>query len=164
MLQAREAEMVKRKSHRRARCPVARPLDAIGDWWSLLIVRDAFEGLNRFNEFQRNLGLAKNILSARLKNLVAHGIFEIVPAPEAGRHEYRLTTKGKGLFPVVVALRQWGEDFFFDPAESHVQLVDRKDGFPVRRIAVQSHDGRIVGPEETFVRAPIKSKAVARAH
>ena len=59
--------MVKRISHREARCPVARPLDAIGDWWSLLIVRDAFEGLTRFGEFQKSLGLAKNILSARLR-------------------------------------------------------------------------------------------------
>jgi DNA-binding HxlR family transcriptional regulator len=155
--------MVKRKSHRKARCPVARPLDAIGDWWSLLIVRDAFEGLTRFNEFQKSLGLAKNILSARLKNLVAHGILDVVPSAE-GRHAYVLTAKGKALFPVVVALRQWGEDFFFVPGEKHVVLVDRKDELPVRRLTVHSHDGRVVGPEETFVRMPAKGRALRPAN
>jgi len=157
--------MVKRKSHRKARCPVARPLDAIGDWWSLLIVRDAFEGLTRFGEFQKNLGLAKNILSARLKNLVAHGIFEVVPASDgSSHHEYRLTTKGTGLFPVVVALRQWGEDFFFARGEEHVSLVDKRDERPIRRLTVQAHDGRTVGPEETFVRTPRRRTTVTRLH
>ena len=75
--------MVKRTSHKKASCPVARPLDAIGDWWSLLIVRDAFDGLRRFGEFQSNLGLAKNILSSRLKSLVDHEILETVPPPMA---------------------------------------------------------------------------------
>src|SRR5580704_1202330 len=70
--------MVKRISHRDASCPIARPLDAIGDWWSLLIIRDVFDGRHRFGEFQKNLGLAKNILSARLRNLVEHGILDTV--------------------------------------------------------------------------------------
>jgi DNA-binding HxlR family transcriptional regulator len=153
--------MVKRKSHHKARCPVARPLDAIGDWWSLLIVRDAFEGSTRFNEFQKSLGLAKNILSARLKNLVAHDVFHVVPSAD-GRHAYVLTTKGKGLFPVVVALRQWGEDFFFEHGEGHVILMDKEHEQPVRRLRVQSHDGRLVGPEDTVVRAPAKRKRAER--
>lgn len=149
--------MPKRKSHREARCPVARPLDAIGDWWSLLIVRDAFEGRGRFSDFQENLGLAKNILSSRLKNLVEHGILETVPSREGGlRREYVLTQKGVGLFPVLVALRQWGEEFFFKPGERHVTLVDSRDGRPVRRVVVQAHDGRILSPGETLVRPPRK--------
>src|ERR1700759_3284399 len=106
--------MVKRTSHKDAGCPVARPLDAIGDWWSLLIVRDAFDGLSRFGEFQKNLGLAKNILSVRLRNLVDHGILDTVPAADGSLYqEYVLTEKGRGLFTLLVALRQWGEKFFF---------------------------------------------------
>ncbi len=145
--------MVKRTSHQDARCPVARPLDAIGDWWSLLIIRDAFEGLRRFGEFQKSLGLAKNILSARLRNLVQHGILDTVPASDGSHYqEYLLTEKGRGMFPLMVALRQWGEDFFFTPDESHVLLLDRKLGLPVRRLELRSQDGRVLGPEDTIVR------------
>jgi DNA-binding HxlR family transcriptional regulator len=147
--------LVKRTSHKEAGCPVARPLDAIGDWWSLLIIRDAFDGLRRFGEFQKNLGLAKNILSARLRNLVDHGILETVPASDGSAyHEYALTEKGLGLFPLLVALRQWGEEYFFDPRETHVQLVDRNTGKPVRKLELRSQDGRLLGPSETVVMPP----------
>jgi DNA-binding HxlR family transcriptional regulator len=146
--------MVKRTSHKEATCPVARPLDAIGDWWSLLIIRDAFDGLRRFGEFQKNLGLAKNILSARLRNLVEHGIFDTVPASDGSAYEeYVLTDKGRGLFPVLVALRQWGESYFFDPGETHVCLMDRERGKPVRKLELRSHDGRLLGPSDTIVMA-----------
>jgi DNA-binding HxlR family transcriptional regulator len=145
--------MVKRISHRAASCPVARPLDAIGDWWSLLIVRDAFEGLTRFGEFQKSLGLAKNILSARLRNLVEHGILDTVPASDGSAYrEYVLTDKGRGLFPLLVALRQWGEDYFFEPDETHVQLVDRKRGQAVRRLELRSRDGRLLQATDTVVK------------
>ncbi|WP_454647994.1 winged helix-turn-helix transcriptional regulator [Bradyrhizobium liaoningense] len=152
--------MGKRISHKSSLCGVARPLDAIGDWWSLLIVRDAFDGLRRFGEFQKSLGLAKNILSARLRNLVAHGIMVIVPAAEGGPYqEYELTEKGRGLFLVLAALRQWGEDFFFAPEEAHVLLVDKKSGAPVRRLELRARDGRILGPADTIVRhAPTMDK------
>ncbi|MBN9516676.1 MAG: helix-turn-helix transcriptional regulator [Alphaproteobacteria bacterium] len=146
--------MVKRISHRDAHCPVARPLDAIGDWWSLLIVRDAFDGLRRFGEFQKSLGLAKNILSARLKNLVEHDVLKTVPASDGSAYqEYVLTEKGRGLFPLLVALRQWGEDYFFQPSEGHVTLVDRKRGKPVRRLELRAQDGRLLEPEDTYVKA-----------
>jgi hypothetical protein len=145
--------MVKRTSHKDANCPVARPLDAIGDWWSLLIIRDAFDGLTRFGEFHKSLGLAKNILSARLRNLVEHGIFKTVPASDGSAfQEYLLTDKGRGLFPLLVALRQWGEDYFFDPDEAHVQLVDRKRGRPVRRLELRSQDGCLLGLTDTVVK------------
>jgi DNA-binding HxlR family transcriptional regulator len=145
--------MVKRTSHKDAACPVARPLDAIGDWWSLLIIRDAFDGLRRFGEFQKNLGLAKNILSARLRNLVEHGILDIVPASDGSVYqEYVLTEKGRGLFPLLVALRQWGEDYFFEPDETHVLLVDRKRGLPVRRLELRAQDGRLLGPADTTLK------------
>ncbi len=147
--------MAKRISHKDLLCGVARPLDAIGDWWSLLIVRDAFDGLRRFGEFQKSLGLAKNILSARLRNLVAHGILDTVPAADGSPYqEYVLTAKGRGMFPLLVALRQWGEDYFFDPDETHVLLVDKKSGLPVRRLELRAQDGRVLGPESTEVRMP----------
>ena len=147
--------MAKRISHKGSLCGVARPLDAIGDWWSLLIVRDAFDGLRRFGEFQKSLGLAKNILSVRLRNLVAHGILETVPASDGSPYqEYSLTEKGRGLFPVLVALRQWGEDFFFDPDEPHVELIDRKTGLPVRKLELRAQDGRVIGADDTLVRLP----------
>lgn len=144
--------MVKRTSHKDSLCGVARPLDAIGDWWSLLIVRDAFDGLRRFGEFQKNLGLAKNILSVRLRNLVAHGILDTVPAADGSAYqEYVLTEKGRGLFTLLVALRQWGEEFFFEPDETHVQLVDKQTGLPVQKLELRSHDGRVLEPEDTIV-------------
>ncbi|QEN85423.1 helix-turn-helix transcriptional regulator [Labrys sp. KNU-23] len=147
--------MAKRISHQDSLCGVARPLDAIGDWWSLLIVRDAFDGLRRFGEFQKNLGLAKNILSARLRNLVSHGIMDLVPASDGSpHHEYILTEKGRGLFLVLVALRQWGEDFFFEPDEAHVLLVDKKTALPVRRLELRAQDGRVLGAQDTLVRSP----------
>ena len=147
--------MDKRISHGRSQCGVARPLDAIGDWWSLLIVRDAFGGLRRFSEFQKSLGVAKNILSARLRSLVAHGIMEMLPASDGSPYqEYVLTEKGRGMFPLLVALRQWGEDFFFEPDEAHVLLADKKSGLPVRRLELRSQDGRVLGAEDTFVRLP----------
>lgn len=144
--------MVKRTSHHDVPCGVARPLDAIGDGWSLLIVRDCFGGLTRFGEFQRSLGLAKNILAARLRNLLDHGILDTVPAADGGAHlEYRLTDKGRALFPLLVALRQWGEDYFFAPGEAHVRLVDRERGQPVRPLEVHARDGRLLAPDDTMV-------------
>jgi DNA-binding HxlR family transcriptional regulator len=155
--------MVKRTSHKDSLCGVARPLDAIGDWWSLLIVRDAFDGLRRFGEFQKNLGLAKNILSVRLRNLVAHDILDTVPAADGSPYqEYVLTEKGRGLFPLLVALRQWGESFFFEPDEAHALLVDKKLGLPVRKLELRAQDGRVVGPEDTMVRLPPAAGAVKR--
>lgn len=143
--------MVARKSLKGDYCPSARSLDVIGDWWSLLIVRDAFDGLTRFGEFQKSLGIAKNILTERLRTLVSTGILELVPTSEGGaRMEYRLTAMGKDLFPVMVALRQFGERHLFAPAEDHSLLVDRASGQPVR-LDIRAHDGRAIGPDETVI-------------
>ena len=147
--------MVKRTSHQDTPCGVARPLDAIGDGWSLLIVRDALAGLRRFGEFQASLGLAKNILAARLRTLVAHGIMEIAPAPDGGAYqEYVLTAKGRALFPVLVALRQWGDTFCFEPDEARARLLDRHTGRPLETLQVRAQDGRVLGPEGTRVVLP----------
>ncbi|APW63341.1 winged helix-turn-helix transcriptional regulator [Paludisphaera borealis] len=145
--------MVKRTSLEGAECPVARSLDAIGDWWSLLIIRDAFDGLRRFGEFQKSLGVAKNILTARLRALTAHGILELAPASDGSVYqEYVLTPRGRGLFHVVVGLRQWGEESFYEPGETHSVLVDREGGLPVRRLELRSEDGRLLGPADTIVK------------
>src|SRR5713101_1481071 len=122
---------MKRKCLEKSDCPIARTLDVIGDWWSLLIVRDAFFGRRRFCEFQKSLGLAKNILCTRLQKLVAHGIFKLVPASDGSAYqEYKLTEKGRKLYIVLVALRQWGESCLFKKGKSDNLLVDRESGRP----------------------------------
>lgn len=137
---------MRRKSFEKASCPIARSLDLIGDWWSLLIIRDAFFGIRRFGEFQRSLGLARNILAARLKTLVARGIMQTAPASDGSAYqEYVLTEKGQALLPVLVALGQWGNDFLFQPGEERSQLVDTETGRPPKRLLVRSQDGRALG-------------------
>ncbi len=144
---------MKRTSLRRHECPVARALDSIGDWWSLLIVRDAFDGMRRFGEFQKSLRIAKNILAARLGQLVADGILELGPSTDGSRyHEYRLTAKGQDLFPVIVALRQWGEAYFFRKNEAHSVLVDRRKQQPVQKMRVLSKEGKTLVAADTVVK------------
>jgi DNA-binding HxlR family transcriptional regulator len=135
------------------RCPVARTVDIVGDKWSLLIIRDAFEGIRRFGQFQRNLGVAKNILSDRLRNLVEVGILAIQPASDGTSYrEYVLTSKGKDLFDVVVSLRQWGQNHAYAPGEDYVRLVDRATDEPVPRLVYTTPDGHTICPDETRVR------------
>ena len=123
----RLSKMVRRTNQMRAASPIGRALDAVGDWWTLLIVREAFEGVSRFGEFQRSLGLAKNILSARLRTLRQHGILKTAPASDgSGYQQYVLTQKGRALLPVLVALEKWGERFMFAPGERKAVLLDRK--------------------------------------
>lgn len=105
-------------------CPVARTVDLVGDRWSLLIIRDAMDGATSFTEFRRRLGIARNILTDRLRRLVEHGILDKGAADDGRRHTYRLTPAGKDLFAAVVALRQWGERHAFAPGEPHSVLVD----------------------------------------
>jgi DNA-binding HxlR family transcriptional regulator len=136
---------MRRKSFKHDLCPAARSLDSIGEWWSLLIVRNALFGMRRFSDFQEDLGLAKNILSARLKKLVAYGIMEQVPASDGSAYrEYVLTKKGRELFPVIVALRQWGENYLFSRGEKRLQLLDKRTRKPVRRLEVQNAKGIIL--------------------
>jgi DNA-binding HxlR family transcriptional regulator len=145
--------MAKRKSHEDAECPVARTLDAIGDSWSLLIIRDAFNGVRRFGEFQKNLGMAKNILAARLRKLVAHGILQAIPASDGSAYqEYVLSAKGCSLFHVIVGLREWGETYCFRPGEAHSILVDRVKDRPVGRLELRACDGRLLGPADARVK------------
>jgi DNA-binding HxlR family transcriptional regulator len=142
--------MVKRTSLEHADCPIARALDAIGDWWSLLIIRDALLGRRRFGEFQKSLGLAKNILTVRLRALVDRGILAMAPASDGSAYqEYVLTPKGRGLFPVLVALRQWSEEYDETPEEIATILVDRQKGRPVRKLELHARDGRLLSLADT---------------
>jgi DNA-binding HxlR family transcriptional regulator len=150
---SRRIEMVKRTSLEKAECPIARSLDAIGDWWSLLIIRDALLGIRRFSEFQKNIGLAKNILTVRLRTLVDQGILKTAPASDGSAYqEYVLTPKGRGVFPVLVALRQWSEEFCGERDGFPTLLVDRNKGRPVRKLELRSADGLLLGEGDTEVR------------
>lgn len=145
--------MVRRTSFAKAECPIARSLDAIGDWWSLLIIRDAFLGIRRFSEFQNNLGMARNILTVRLRALLEQGILKTAPASDGSAYrEYVLTPKGRAVFPVLVALRQWSEDFSYGRGGPPTVLVDRKKGFRVRKLELRSQDGRLLGEADTELR------------
>jgi DNA-binding HxlR family transcriptional regulator len=145
--------MVKRTSLADADCPIARALDVIGDWWSLLIVRDALLGRRRFGEFQKSLGLAKNILTTRLRTLVDRGILQMAPASDGSAYqEYVPTPKGRGIFPILVALRQWSEEFDEHPEEIATLLVDRDSGRPVKRLELHASDGRILGFRDTALK------------
>lgn len=134
-------------------CPVARALDLIGDRWSLLIVRDAFDGVSRFGDFQRSLGMARNILADRLRRLVEAGVLEMRPAAEGSAYqEYVLTARGLDLFAVVVALRQWGEGHLFAPGEPHSLLLDRRTGQPLPPMRPCGDNGQPLPPAHTLVR------------
>lgn len=134
-------------------CPVARTLNLIGDRWSLLIIRDTFDGICRFKDFQQNLGVARNILSDRLKKLTHAGILAMKPASDGTAYqEYILTDKGEHLFTVIVALRQWGEDNLFGEDEPHSVLIDKQTGKPVLPVALMTEHGDILSPSETQVR------------
>ena len=123
------------------RCPIPAAVELIGEKWAFLILRGAFNGLHHFEEFQAGLGIARNILSDRLAKMVAGGILERSPDPDDRRRViYSMTPKGEGLLPVVLALRQWGDEWGYGKMD--IVLADRRDGRPVRKICVQAHDGR----------------------
>jgi len=144
---------MKRTSLESDACPIARALDKIGDWWSLLIIRDALLGRRRFGEFQKSLGAAKNILTTRLRMLVDEGILETVPASDGSAYQdYMPTEKGRGVFPVLVALRQWSETFDANPDEIDTLLVDREKGLPVRKLELYSQDRRLLGVGDTILK------------
>ncbi|WP_224652861.1 winged helix-turn-helix transcriptional regulator [Pectobacterium versatile] len=144
--------MVKRKSLKEDACPVARALDVVGDRWALLIIRDAFDNRRRFGDFQRSLGVAKNILTDRLRTLVEEGILSVQPVSESSAYqEYILTPKGEQLFPLVVALRQWGEQQLFAEGEPHSLLLDKHTSQPLQTMLPHSAEGQRLVGQDTFV-------------
>jgi DNA-binding HxlR family transcriptional regulator len=124
-------------------CGIAQALEVLGDWWTLLVVRDAFFGVRRFSDFEANLGIAKNILADRLQRLVDQGIFEKADVGEAGqRFEYRLTGKGEALLPVLTALRDWSDEWVFGPGREPVIVKDRHTNRRIPKLRVTAADGR----------------------
>jgi len=127
-----------------AECSLPAALEAMGERWSFLILRAAFNGLYHFEEFQSELGIARNILANRLARLVEHGILKRDALPEDRRKiEYRLTDKGMALLPTMIALRQWGERWETGVAATPV-LVDARDMRPIAPIEVRAWDGRVL--------------------
>ncbi len=142
---------MKRKCLEGNGCPVARALDVVGDWWTLLIIRDAFAGVTRFGDFQKNLGVAKNILATRLKDMVEQGLLETRDV--GARSDYQLTDKGRALMPVLVTLAQWGEAHT-EPADVGTQLLDARLLKPLRKVEIVSEDGRVMGLGDIVTQAP----------
>ena len=130
-------------------CSIARSLEVIGERWTLLVLRDAFLGVRRFDDFQRSLGIARNVLAARLGRLVDEGVLEKVAyqqRPE--RHEYRLTEKGLGLWPVIVALLRWGDEHYPEEAGPPRVLEHRDCGGTVTTRLTCSRCGAELGPHD----------------
>ena len=147
--------MVTRKDPSEDTCPVARTLALVGDRWSLMIVRDAFDGMHRFSDFQRSLAVARNILSDRLRRLVEAGILATRPASDGSAYqEYVLTEMGESLFPIVLALRQWGERHLFARGERRSQMVEKRTGKPVPLMMPRSSDGEVLSHADAEVRKP----------
>ena len=129
-------------------CSLPAALEAVGERWSFLILRGAFNGLHHFEEFQSTLGIARNILSNRLGRLVENDILQRTPDPGDRRKiAYRLTEKGRDLLPVLIALRQWGERWV-SGVPSNPVLVDRESRLPVAPMAVRAMDGRALSLRE----------------
>lgn len=128
-----------------ATCGLPSALEVMGERWSFMILRAAFNGLVHFEEFSNELGIARNILSNRLSRLVANGVMERTPCAEDRRKvEYRLTEKGHDLLPAMLALREWGEKYS-DNVSPELVLVDAEKGEPIAPIAIRAADGRELG-------------------
>jgi DNA-binding HxlR family transcriptional regulator len=123
-------------------CSVARALEQVGEWWTLLIVREAFLGVQRFSEFEQRLGISRNILSERLSKLVEVGILERQKVVGRGNPQnYKLTRKGLDLFPVIVALLQWGDKWINHEQGAPVILLERESGSEIAPIQLMSRTG-----------------------
>jgi DNA-binding HxlR family transcriptional regulator len=136
---------VERKSFAGMPCSVAQCLEVVGEWWSMLIVRDIFRGATRFDELRKSLGISRNILNQRLQHLVEHGVLERVRYSEhPPRYEYRLTGKGRDLWPVLTAMRQWG-DQHAAPDGAPLQMVHHDCGNVVDAVMTCSGCGELLG-------------------
>lgn len=151
--------MAKQKSLQTSECPVARAVESIGERWCFMILREAFDDVRRFSEFRKNLGLAKNILATRLKHLIEIGVLEISPASDGSAYkEYILTDMGRSAFPVVVAMRQWGERYLYKQGEMHSVLLDNVNGEPLLTLEVRASNGRVLGPADCYRNSVITAK------
>jgi DNA-binding HxlR family transcriptional regulator len=129
-----------------ARCPIARTIDLVGEWWSILILRDAFRGVRRFDEFQASLGIARNMLSRRLKRLVEAGLLETRPySARPPRHEYRLTDKGRDFHPVLMTLMAWGSRWV--QRDQTAVAVSRRTRLPLDPLLIDRATGEPITPQ-----------------
>ena len=144
-------------------CPIAHSLERVGEWWSILILRDAFAGLTRFEEFQDSLGIAPNMLTRRLTALVEDGLLERRPYSERPpRHEYVLTERGRDFRPVLLAMMAWGNRHFA-PEGASVQLVDARTGAPADPVLVDRTSLRpVTGPDFILAPGPAAGEGVRR--
>ncbi len=139
---------VERKSFAHMDCSVAQCLEVIGEWWTMLIVRDAFLGVTRFDAFQERLGISRNILQDRLMKLVDAGVLVKVPYSEhPPRSDYRLTDKGRDLWPILTAMRQWG-DRYAAPGGPPLKVVHRPCGHVADPVLVCEACGEPYGPRD----------------
>jgi DNA-binding HxlR family transcriptional regulator len=152
---------MQRKSFARQQCPVARALDCVGEWWSIVILRDAFHGLSRFDEFQESLGIASNMLSRRLKALVKNGLLERrVYQRHPTRYAYGLTARGRDFLPVILTLVAWGNRHLA-PDGIAVDVRDRATGKSVDPIVVDSRTlKRLTDGAITLAAGPAAGPAV----
>jgi DNA-binding HxlR family transcriptional regulator len=136
-------------------CVIARTMDVLGEQWTMLIVRDAFFGVRHFDDFQKGLGIARNVLATRLAKLVEEGILSRrVSEQDRRKVEYKLTAKGRDLFPLIIALSQWGTKHLRRPGEeAPFSIVDKEKREPVAPIEVRAADGRTLTPFDTAVAA-----------
>ncbi len=135
-------------------CSIARSLELVGERWTILVLRNVFLGVRRFDEMQRDLGIARNVLAARLDRLVGEGILEKVPYQERPlRHEYRLTDKGLDLWPVIVELLQWGDRYAAPAAGPPVVLRHKGCGGAVGERRICTRCGELLGVRDVRAEA-----------
>ena len=133
-------------------CSVARSLEVVGEWWTLLVIREAFFGTRRFSDFATHLGIAKNVLSDRLAKLVEAGVLERKPVVGRGNPlDYALTPKGKDLFPAIVALMQWGDRWLYGGERAPVRVLDRESGAEIAPMRVTTPEGRPLEANEVVL-------------
>ncbi len=144
-------------------CPIARGLGRVGEWWSMLIMREAMYGASRFDEFEKNLKIAPNMLTRRLADLVEAGLLEKRQYCERPpRYEYVMTPAGVAFQPVLLALAKWGNDFF-SPDGATVTMVDRASGVPIDPVLVDAATGAPLTQQNVgFVPGPAATEGVVR--
>lgn len=144
-------------------CPVARTLECIGEWWSILILRDAFQGFTRFDEFQKSLGIAPNILSRRLAHLTQAGLFERRRyQARPPRHEYVLTAKGRDLFPIMIAIFAWGNQHLATKGETFL-MAERATARVLRPVMVDAESLTPLTPASVILVAGPRATAGTHA-
>ncbi|MEM8811684.1 MAG: helix-turn-helix domain-containing protein [Pseudomonadota bacterium] len=142
---------MKLKSFNDMNCSLAKALDVIGERWTLLILRDVFHGIRRFDDLQKDLGIARNILTLRLKRLVDEGILEKRPR-DTNHFDYWLTDKGLNLHTVLLSITHWGDRHMGDPRGERIVFIERSTGDPIASMTARSRDGRILSPRDVTAR------------